>query len=528
MGSIRKPAFTALAASAALVTLAGCTGTGGDTGNGDVAEDATFVYALAADPGGLDPQMSAGGTLYALSKFSYDTLVSIDEKGEIGSQLAKDWNIDDLTVTLTLNDGITCSDDSEFTAQTAADNIMWVGDPENMSPFLGSFLPGGVTADADGSTLTLTLAAPAPFVLQGLANLPMVCAAGIEDRSKLAAATLGTGPYVLEEAVQNDHYTYSVNEAYTWGPNGATTDEAGIPTTIIGRIVTNETTAANLLLSGDANAATIVGPDRERLAGADLFHVNLPAVIGEQWYNQAEGHPASDPAVRMALTQALDLAQLQRVITSDLGEPATALAVLPPASCVYDAVSGNVPATDLDAARATLDEAGWIEGADGVRVKDGTPLSLTFQYANALGAGGAAAAELATSAWIELGVQVDASQQDDTVMTGTLFSGGPWDVAWIPVNVGSPDQLVGFLSGPAAPEGANFASIDNADYAAAVGTAMGMPGSDGCDSWKDAEAALYQAADVIPFANSVVPVFGKDAEFAVIGNIEPTSIRMLG
>ena len=30
------------------------------------------------------------------------------------------------------------------------------------------------------------------------------------------------------------------------------------------------------------------------------------------------------------------------------------------------------------------------------------------------------------------------------------------------------------------------------------------------------------------FANSVVPMFGKDAEFDVIGSIEPMSIRMLG
>ena len=46
---------------------------------------------------------------------------------------------------------------------------------------------------------------------------------------------------------------------------------------------------------------------------------------------------------------------------------------------------------------------------------------------------------------------------------------------------------------------------------------MAMTGTEGCDTWKDAEAALYQAADVIPFANSVVPIFGKNAEFKLIG-----------
>ena len=317
MRSIRKPALAAFAASIAVVSLAGCSAGGGD--DSSAAEGEEFVLAVGTDPGALDPQMSAGGTLFAMSRFAYDSLVSVDENGEIGSQLAKDWAIDGTTVTLTLNEGITCSDDSEFTAQTAADNISWVGNPENKSPFLGAFLAPGITAEADGDTLTLTLAAPAPFVLQGLANLPMVCDAGLEDRTLLTAETLGTGPYVLDEAAPDDHYTYSVNEDYTWGPGGATTDEEGLPATVTARVVTNETTAANLLLAGDVNAATINGPDRDRLAAAGLFEERMPAVIGEQWYNHAAGLPTSDPAVRVALTQALDLDELQKVLTSNQG-----------------------------------------------------------------------------------------------------------------------------------------------------------------------------------------------------------------
>jgi peptide/nickel transport system substrate-binding protein len=530
MRSIRKPAFTVLAASVALVTLAGCSsaGAGGSTPSAKYVDGGTFNLGLAADPGSLDPQMSAGGALFAVSKFAYDALVSVDEKGQIQSELAKDWKVDGTTVTMTLNDGITCSDKSAFTAQTAADNITWVGNPANKSPFLGAFLPAGATAKASGSTLTLTLASPAPFVLQGLASLPMVCDAGLKDRASLATKTLGTGPYVLDEAAANDHYTYSVNKDYTWGPNGATTKEKGLPAKVVAKIVTNETTAANLLLSGDLNAATIVGPDRDRLSAAKLYETKTPAVIGEQWYNQAAGRPTADPVVRQALTQALDFAKLQKVLTSNSGENATQLAVLPPTGCNYDAVSGNVPATDLNAAKAALDSAGWVVGSDGIRAKNGQQLSLSFLYANVLGAGGTAAAELATDAWKQLGVKVDAKQQDDTALAGTLFGAGQWDITWIPVNVSSPDQLVGFLSGPAVPNGANFASIKNQTYTDAVTKAMSMSGTESCDSWKSGEAALYKASDVIPFANSLVPIFGKNAQFSVVGSIEPTSVRMLG
>lgn len=529
MNSFTRPALAAATAVVAITALAGCAGGGGGGGEeeADFAEDATFTLAMVADPGSLDPQASAVSSLFQLSSFAYDRLVSIDENGEVQSQLASDWSIDGTTITLTLNDGITCSDGSDFTAETAVENILWIADPENQSPFLGSFLAPVAAAEADGSTVTIELAAPAPFALQGLANVPMVCDAGLADRGQLSAATLGTGPYVLTEAVPNDHYTYELNEDYSWGPGGVTSDEQGLPTTIVARIIPNETTSANLVLSGEINAAAILGPDAQRLEAADLFSQGLPALVGEQWYNQNEAHATSDPAVRMALTQALDLAQLQKVLTSDAGEAATRLTVLPPSTCDYDAVAGNVPATDVDAANKALDAAGWVVGSDGTREKDGVKLELTFLYANTLGTGGTSAAELASSQWAAIGVKATPTQNDSTALTGAIFGTGAWDIAWVPLNVSNPDQVVGFVSGPASPDGTNFAGIQNADYEAGVAEAMTMVGTEGCDTWKQAEAALFQAADVVPFANNVVKTYATGAEFVMIDQIVPTSIRML-
>src|SRR3546814_20034481 len=91
----------------------------------------------------------------------------------------------------------------------------------------------------------MTLTDPAPFLLQGLASLPMVCDAALTDRSVLADSTLGTGPYALTEAVPNDHYSFELREEYAWGPDGATVHEPGIPAPVNVRVVTDETTAAN-------------------------------------------------------------------------------------------------------------------------------------------------------------------------------------------------------------------------------------------------------------------------------------------
>lgn len=509
-----------LAVCATTALLAGCGGGGGGDnsggGGGDTkyVDGGTFTMSLAGDPGKLDPQSAAGNALFAVNQLAYDNLLFVDgDTGEIQSQLATDWKVDGKTVTLTLADGITCSDGSDFTATTVADNIAYVGDPKNKSPFLGTFLPVGATAKADDATrtVTITLAQPAPFVLNGLASLPMVCEQGMKDRKSLAAKTDGTGPYELTEAVPGDHYTYQIRDGYTWGPNGATTAENGMPDTVVMKIIQNEGTAANLVLSGDVNAATIQGPDAKRLDAADLFSVSTAAMVGEQWYNHDDGHPTSDPDVRMALTQAIDFKELASVATAGQGTLATTFASLDPVACPGDSISGALPEQDVEAAKSAL--AGK---------------KLTFLYSSAAGPAVAAAAELAVQEWKAAGADVTAKGVDETALQGAIFGTGDWDIAWVPLNVNSPDQLVPFLSGPGlADGGTNFSGIDNKEYADEVAQASSMNGTDGCDTWLDAESKLVAAADIVPFANNAVKTYGNGAEFKYPGTFMPTSIRMV-
>ena len=516
----------ALSVCATAALLAACGGGGSDDnndssgnnsgggGDSEFVDGGTFTMAIGGDPGKLDPQSSASSQLFAVNQLAYDNLVSVDaETGEIQSQLATEWTVDGTTVTLTLADGVTCSDGSDFTATTVADNISYVGDPKNKSAYLGTFLPVGATATADDTagTVTITLAQPAPFVLNGLANLPMVCESGMNDRKSLAAATAGTGPYELTEAAPGDHYTYQIRDGYTWGPNGATTAEEGMPDTVVMKVVQNQSTAANLLLSGDVNAATIQGPDAKRLDGAGLFSTSTPAMVGEQWYNHNDGHETSAADVRMALTQALDLGELASVATAGAGGPATTFAAIEPVSCPGDSISGSLPAQDVDAAKAVL-----------------SGKQFTFLYSSAAGSAVAAAAELAVQEWNAAGAEVTAKGVDETALQGAIFGTGDWDIAWVPLNVNSPDQLVPFLSGPGlADGGTNFSGIDNKDYTEGVTAANAMNGTEGCDTWLDAESKLVAAADIVPFANNEVKTFGNGAEFDYPGTFMPTSIRMV-
>jgi peptide/nickel transport system substrate-binding protein len=271
-----------------------------------------------------------------------------------------------------------------------------------------------------------------------------------------------------------------------------------------------------------------MGPDTARLEAANLFKVGTPSVDGEMWFNHDAGRPGADPKVRLALTEAADFSQLEKVLTSNRGTPGTSFAATAPVACPGNSVSKALPAHDLDKAKALLDSDGWTAGSDGMRSKNGKPLEMTFLYNTQTGSAGSAAAELAAQEWKALGVKVDLKPEDETASVNTLFSTGDWDIAWEPVNVSSPDQIVGFMSGPVVPKGENFAHIDNAAYNAGVAKAEKTVGTAGCSDWLAAESNLVRDADVIPFANQVLETFGKGAQFQVAGELQPTSIRMTG
>ncbi|MDR0283422.1 MAG: ABC transporter substrate-binding protein [Propionibacteriaceae bacterium] len=521
-------------ALALTASLAACTAnnndsnkaTGPATGAAYVT-DGTWTAAQVSDPGALDPQLSIVAGLFELSGYAYDNLVGLDPSGDILPQLAKSWTVAAAQATFEINDGVTCSDGSALTAQTIADNLNWISNPENASPYYGSFLPAGITASASGTTLTLDLAQPAPFLLASIANVPIVCDAALKDRSLLDNATLGSGPYVLKEAVPEDHYTYERRDGYTWGPGGATTAESGLPKTIVVRIVQNESTAVNLLLSGEVNLVTTVGADAARAEAAGLASVDVPAVLGMTWYNHADGHTTADPAVRKALTQALNFDDLATAITSGEGSRASMLAVIPPTTCNYDATTGNIAAFDTAAAGKTLETAGYAKGADGKYAKNGTPLTVTFLYDSSMGTPMQAAVELALQQWAAAGITVQPSGLDSARVSEVLFSTGAWDVSWTPINVNSPDQVVSYLSGPTlADGGANFSAITNGGYDQAVADAQTKTGADACGAFKTAEASLYKDSDFLAWAVRPNKIFYTDSEYAYIGKTQVTALRL--
>ena len=511
------------------IGAAACGGGNGD-GSTNFAKGATYTEPMVGDPGNLHPLRAVQQLTNAVLPFAYDTLINLDEKGRVVGQLAERWKVTPKQVTFTLRPGITCADGTKLTASDVADNFEWIKDPKHKSTMIGDKLPSAdfqVQADDAARTVTVTLKQPYGFLLQGAGQLFIVCPKGLADPKSLAHAMDGTGPYKLTDYVADDHLTFDVRKDYKWGPDGAATSAPGTPQRVVFRIVQNLTTQANLLLSGELSSATITGPDAARLKAQQFSEVKTVSGPTDLFYNQRPGHPGSDQKVREALTKALDLEQIRKVVTEGSGTRPTSLAILPPRPCRNDTTDGALPERDVEGAKALLDEAGWTVGADGTRTKDGKPLAVTLAYLSGQ-TPLSAAMELVSGWWKELGVDVKLKGRDANAYTQALFAGNDWDASVLGVALPFPNQFMQYATGPASPEGQNFPAIDNPEYARLAQQALGTPGQHGCDLWAEAERALFSELDVVPISADVVPTYSKSVRLAIGQNgTEPTSIRML-
>lgn len=558
---------------AAALGLTGCGGApdggGPAASGGSLADGRSFTMAMPSDPGTLDPAMTVMAAAIQVNRFLYDPLIHVTKDGGVTAGLAEKWRADTTTARFTLRPGITCADGTPLTVRDVAANIEFVADPKNRSPLTGLYVSPGTEVKADAATreITVTSKVPDAFLLRNIGMVPMVCGKGMADRRALAEGQHGTGMFTLTEAVPGDHYTLTRRKDYTWGPGarkpageeqpapkknqqekkqtekkqteekqqtgGADAsglpDTRGLPDKVHIRVVANETTAANLLLSGELNAASLGGPDQQRLLGRGQFNADSASARGELWFNQAPGRPTRDEPVRRALARAVDLGDIGKVLTAGTGEPSRGLITIDPRPCEGDTVAGNLPSHDVRAAKSLLDEAGWRENAGGTRVKDGKRLTVTLLYPSQIGQPAASAAELAQKAWQDVGAAVTIRGIDNTGVNQVVAGNASWDAVVLPLGLGLPSQLRPFVSGPKPPDGTNFAHIENDAYAALADKASRMAGDKGCPTWGRAESALITSVDVVPFVDAVLPTFGAGARFEVThGSITPSSIRMYG
>ncbi|MEV7864026.1 ABC transporter substrate-binding protein [Streptomyces hirsutus] len=507
--------------------LAACDGADltGSREHAPLRADGTARIAVAYETPDFHPysQFGAGPAGYA-----YDPLVHVTADGDVVSGLATHWQATARTAVFTLRRRVTCADGTPLTASSVARSLTYAADPRARLAGARSVLPSipfTATADDRDGTVTVRMASPYSFIVRTVGTLPVVCPAGLKHPASLRRHTAGTGPYVLSRYSPGGPYMFTRREGYAWGPDGMGNGALGQPKTIVLSVVPQESTAANLLLTGGLDIARVAGPDRARLAGHGLATADVPTVTGLTFFNQRPGRPLADTALRRALVTALDRGGLANVAAGGRGRPATDLTATD-AVCHADLAAASLPSGG--AVRA-LRAAGWTRDADGRLIKGSRPLRLRVLSSPDLGSTLPGVAELMAATWQRLGVRVDLVTESLNAVVRAMYQTGNFDVV-----VGSspgpaqPAGLIPYLSGPVPAEGLNFAGVTNPAYDRLVARALRQPDAAGCALWRQAAASVFQAADALPIADGTSTVYGYRTTFTLGsgGQIEPTGIRL--
>ena len=232
----------------------------------------------------------------------------------------------------------------------------------------------------------------------------------------------------------------------------------------------------------------------------------------------------------MALTQAVDLAaagpgahrrrRARRPRPSRPSPRSPARATRSPRHCP--------PSTWQRPAQA-LDAAGWVVGADGIRAKDGQPLSVTFLHDTSAGRrrpGRRRAGHAAVDGAGRHGRGQGADRRRRPRRRSSAPATG--------TSPGSPSTSAARTSScPSSPDRAWPPVAPTSRASPTPTTTRASRRLPRCRARRAArpgstpKSHLVTAADVVPFANTVVKTFGNGAEFAISGSLIPTSIRMV-
>ncbi|AZS35785.1 Periplasmic dipeptide transport protein [Microbacterium lemovicicum] len=425
-GTRRQVAAVAATALAALV-LAGCsTSSGASTSSapGDPSAGGDLVIGTYLDPTCIDNQQIGTNASLSVSRQLTDSLTEQDpESGEITPWLAESWEVneDSSSFTFVLRDDVTFSDGSPFTAEVVKENIDAIIALGAQAPVAGPYLAGlkAVTV-VDDTTVQIDFTQPNAQFLQATSNIAMGMVSSATTQltadERCAAGVIGSGPFVLKSYAANDATVLVKREGYDWAPTSATHEGDAYLDTITFQVLPENSVRTGALLSGQIDAMDSVQQQDEASVSSNGFHLLTRANPGfavSVMFN-LKSEAATDPAVRRAMMMGVNREDVLTVLGPTGATTPGVLTDTTPGSKDFS----EYLAYDPEGASALLEEAGWVENADGIREKDGVALQFDFPYFF-----DGPVVELLQQQYADIGIRLDISQITTADFLTALQSG---------------------------------------------------------------------------------------------------------
>ncbi|GAA3534446.1 diguanylate phosphodiesterase [Aeromicrobium flavum] len=491
-----------------VVAAMGLSACGGDDGGaqgkaGEVPK--SIVMDLRNDIDTFDPAVSASDQgAMQLYEAIYDTPVRQDRKtGGVAPAMATKWEVTPTKVVFTLRPDLKCSDGTALLPSDVADNMKRLADPKSGSPFTGRLFGSGgaksIVGDDAADTLTIEVNEPHTDMLETMTNAFVVCPKGLKDVEGLATAPQGSGPYKITTLKRGEEY---VLEA--WDSPGLADDEE-IPDKITMRVVTSDSTRANLFETGTTDIAAVLGRDSERLERDNKPIQGKAYGADSMSFNERKGRPLNDERLRRVVAHAIDPAGYAKAASFGVAEPARTV-ITENMNCYTPENEKFVPEFDVDKAKAELKAAGYGPGG-----RDLTIELLGYDVQNS-------GPDYIADALRQLGIKVNVTNGTLAQGAGIIYGdGSDWDIFVYPYQtaVRTPYPMATKMSSVFGEGGAlNWGRVYNSKFEDLIENRVSsLEGEERCARWGEAEAALLERVDFVPLMVPVANYFTKGLTF---------------
>jgi peptide/nickel transport system substrate-binding protein len=347
------------------------------------AEGQTLRIMQNIDAPHFDVQRTTWGPGGSIGNMTQSTLVAQDWDGKtVHPYLAKSWDVspDGKTYTFHLRDDVTFCSGKKFSAQDVVYTFERLKSPETRAPF--GWRAGEIKSlrAIDANTVAYELSEPfSDLLLQltmftnNIINRETVEALGKDYGIK---SIDGTGPWCLVSWTPRTETVMRRNDAYKWGPAMFKNPGPAKYERLSIRIIPEESARVAAMMAGQFDftatfPATFLAQAR---ANPNLTVEKIDTNFQLLYYGYKVTRPmVADARVREAMNIAINRAEIVKGVL--LGNADPSFTYVAPNALDYSPATANIIREDLDRARKLLDEAGWVPGPDGIRVKDGVRLA---------------------------------------------------------------------------------------------------------------------------------------------------------
>ncbi len=340
------------------------------------------VIGLSQEPTVTDPRRPHIEVDEGVFMAVYSPLWAVLPNGQMEPRLALEvpsvanggLSADGLTWSVKLRPGVTWHDGTPFTSADVAYSISSVMQPDFPAySRTGHELVENIQTPAP-DRITWTMKQPFAPYLSILSWFYIVPKHKLEHEpvsgGHYGDNPIGTGPFKWQQRVPGDHITLAANEDYFGaGPM--------LQTAII-KYIPDLTVLYTQFRTGDIDYIGLQGISAEHHEEAaklpDRTIFTAPVAFIENFYFNLGLPQFQEKAVRQAIYYAYDKDSIIQQLYYGLPSPSESY--LPKQSWAFNP---NLPKHEynIDKAKATLDQAGWKPGADGIRTKDGVRLAFS-------------------------------------------------------------------------------------------------------------------------------------------------------